>query len=40
MDDSETSALRLEITELAGDYGWRNHLVNDEYAGWWIRRPA
>ena len=27
------------ISELAGPNGWRNHLVNGEYAGWWIRRP-
>ncbi|MEA3249376.1 MAG: hypothetical protein U9Q03_03400 [Patescibacteria group bacterium] len=28
------------ISELAGPHGWRNNLVNDDYAGWWIRRPA
>lgn len=31
---------RMRISALAGHNGWRNHLVDDEYAGWWIRRPA
>src|SRR4051812_17102327 len=30
---------RKRITYLAGPNGWRNHLVNDEYAGWWILSP-
>lgn len=30
---------RSRISELAGPNGWRNHLVNDNYAGWWIRPP-
>lgn len=30
---------RKRLTELAGPNGWRNHLVNNEYAGWWIRPP-
>lgn len=30
---------RTRISELAGPNGWRNHIVNDEYAGWWIKRP-
>lgn len=33
-------ALRSRITALAGPNGWRNHLIDDKYAGWWIRRPA
>ena len=31
---------RRRICELAGSNGWRNHLENDDYAGWWIKRPA
>ncbi|MFH0779425.1 MAG: hypothetical protein V1928_01030 [Parcubacteria group bacterium] len=31
--------IRKELTDLAGPNGWKNHLVNDEYAGYWIRRP-
>ncbi len=31
---------RERIGNLAGYDGWRNHIVNDEYAGWWIRRPT
>jgi hypothetical protein len=30
---------RDRIAELAGECGWRNHIVDDQYAGWWIRRP-
>ncbi len=29
---------RSRLSELNGD-AWRNHLVNDEYAGWWIGTP-
>ena len=29
---------RGRLAELNGD-NWRNHLVNDEYAGWWIGTP-
>lgn len=33
-------ALRSRITALAGPNGWRNHVVDGTFAGWWIRRPA
>lgn len=33
-------AKRKRISDLAGYNGWRNHVVNDEYAGWWIRKPT
>lgn len=32
--------LRMRISNLSGPNGWQNHLVNDEYAGWWIKRPS
>ena len=35
----EDSQQRGRISDLAGPNGWKNHLVDDEYAGWWIRRP-
>ncbi len=40
MDDDETCPLRGRISDLSGPNGWRNHLVDDNYAGWWIRRPT
>ncbi|OGZ05939.1 MAG: hypothetical protein A2845_04015 [Candidatus Lloydbacteria bacterium RIFCSPHIGHO2_01_FULL_49_22] len=40
MDNASSRFLRVRITELAGPNGWRNHLVDDKYAGWWIRRPT
>lgn len=29
---------RRRLSELNGE-AWRNHIVNDEYAGWWIGTP-
>lgn len=37
--DKKPLNARREISQLAGPNGWRNHLENDDYAGWWIRRP-
>ena len=33
------SVKRLRISELA-NHQWRNNLVDDDYAGWWIKPPA
>ena len=30
---------RLRLSELA-NHQWSNHLLNDNYAGWWIKPPA
>ncbi len=29
---------RKRLSELNG-YEWRNHIVNDEYSGWWVGTP-
>lgn len=35
----ESEETREELTRLAGPSGWKNNLVDDEYEGYWIKRP-
>jgi len=37
---SKPRGKRIMIGELAGPGGWHNHVVDNQYTGWYIRRPA
>ena len=37
--DEKDHNKRKRLSYLSGPNGWRNHLINDNYAGWWVLSP-